>query len=110
MATLLSFIVLATFFATSVAIAQTFTVNYTKAKDIVPKSFTVKRGENVRLEINATDTGTGCMSSIMVPGLWNKPEPLVKGKKIVMKFTPQHSGAYKITCAMGVPRGVINVL
>lgn len=88
---------------------QTFTLNYTKAKDIAPNSFTVNTGERVRLEVNPTDTASGCMSEIMVPGLWNKPQPLVKGKKLVMEFTPQKPGAYKITCAMGVPRGVINV-
>lgn len=90
-------------------VAKTFTVGYTKANDISQKSFTVKTGENVRLEVNPTETGSGCMSSIMVPGLWNKPQPLVKGKKIVMEFTPQKPGAYKITCAMGLTRGVINV-
>lgn len=89
--------------------AKTFTLNYTKAKDIAPNSFTVNTGERVRLEVNPTDTASGCMSEIMVPGLWNKPQPLVKGKKLVMEFTPQKPGAYKITCAMGVPRGVINV-
>ncbi len=91
------------------AITETFAVGYTKAHDIEPKSFTVKKGEKVRLEINPTDTATGCMSDIMIPGLWDKPLPLVKGKKIVMEFTPQKPGAYKITCAMGVVRGVINV-
>ena len=96
-------------FSFSSAVAKTFTVNYTKATDITPKAFTVKTGEKVRLEVNASETGSGCMSSIMVPGLWNQAQPLVKGKKIVMEFTPQKPGAYKITCAMGVPRGVINV-
>lgn len=33
----------------------------------------------------------------------------IKGKKIIMEITPQKPGTYKITCAMGVPRGVINV-
>jgi len=89
--------------------AKTFTLDYTKAKDIAPNTFTVKAGEKVRLEINPTDTATGCMSDIMIPGLLEKPQPLVKGKKVVMEFTPQKPGAYKITCAMGVPRGVINV-
>ena len=89
--------------------AKTVTIVYTNAKDIAPNTFTVKKGERVRLEINPTDTGSGCMSTIMVPGLWDKAQPLVKGKKIVMEFTPQRSGSYKITCNMGVPRGMINV-
>lgn len=96
-----------TSFAT--ANAATFAVGYTKAHDISPNNFTVKKGEKVRIEINPTDTATGCMSEIMVPGLWDRQQPLVKGKKVVMEFTPQKPGAYKITCAMGVVRGVINV-
>jgi plastocyanin domain-containing protein len=89
--------------------AKTFTIGYTKTGDIAPNSFMVKTGEKVRMEVNPTETGSGCMSEIMVPGLWDKPQPLVKGKKIVMEFTPKKPGAYKITCAMGVQRGVINV-
>ncbi len=96
-----------TSFAT--ANAATFAVGYTNAHDISPNNFTVKKGEKARLEINPTDTATGCMSEIMIPGLWDKPQPLVKGKKIVIEFTPQKSGAYKITCAMGVVRGAVNV-
>jgi len=96
-------------FSFAVASAESFSVGYTKAHDIAPNSFTVKKGEKVHIEINPSDTATGCMNEIMIPGLWDKPQPLVKGKKIVMEFTPQKPGAYKITCAMGVPRGVINV-
>ncbi len=93
----------------AIAAAESFSVGYSKAHDIAPNSFTVKKGEKIHLEINPSDTATGCMSDIMIPGLWDKPQPLVKGKKIVMEFTPQKSGAYKITCGMGVQRGVINV-
>jgi len=106
-AALLTLVTVMTSFA--VAGSKTFTLNYTKARDIAPNSFTVNTGEKVRLEVNPTETASGCMSEIMVPGLWDNPQPLVKGKKLVMEFTPQKPGAYKITCAMGVPRGVINV-
>jgi plastocyanin domain-containing protein len=88
---------------------KTFTILYSNTKKIAPNTFTVKTGEKVRLEINPLDTASGCMNTIMVPGLWDKPEPLIKGKKIVMEFTPKQSGSYKITCAMGVTSGVINV-
>ncbi len=97
----------ATMFAAEGAI--TFSINYTKSKDIAPSSFTVNAGEKVRLEINPIDTASGCMSDIMIPGLVEKPQPLVKGKKVVMEFTPQKPGTYKITCAMGVQRGVLHV-
>jgi uncharacterized protein len=85
------------------------TVSYTDAKDINPNTFTVNRGENIRVEVTPLDNGKGCMNTIMIPGLWNTAEPIVKGRKIVMQFTPQKPGAYRITCAMGDQRGVINV-
>jgi heme/copper-type cytochrome/quinol oxidase subunit 2 len=88
---------------------KTFTVLYSNAKNMAPNNFTLKAGERVRIEVNPLDTATGCMNTIMVPGLWDKPEPIIKGKKIVMEFTPQRPGSYKITCAMGVNRGVIVV-
>jgi len=88
---------------------KTFTVLYSNSKNMAPNTFTVKAGERVRIEVNPLDTATGCMNTIMVPGLWDKPEPIIKGKKIVMEFTPQRPGSYKITCAMRVNRGVIVV-
>ncbi|NTV66609.1 MAG: hypothetical protein HGB06_02800 [Chlorobaculum sp.] len=71
--------------------------------------FDIRRGENVRFIIDAKDNGAGCMNAIMVPGLWNRAEYLVKGKPVVLEFTPSKPGAYQITCAMGMPWGVINV-
>ena len=88
---------------------KTFTILYSNAKNMAPNTFTVNTGERVRLEVNPLDTASGCMNTIMVPGLWDKPEPIIKGKKIVMEFTPKRPGSYKITCAMGVNRGVILV-
>ncbi|NTU96233.1 MAG: hypothetical protein HGA62_00265 [Chlorobiaceae bacterium] len=82
---------------------------YSDARDISPNTFTVKRGQTVRFVVDPLETSYGCMSTILVPGLWNRPEPIVKGKKVVMQFTPMQTGSYKITCAMGVPRGAIIV-
>ena len=82
---------------------------YTNAADIAPANFVVNRGEKVRFVVDSRDTASGCMSTIMVPGLWNRPEDLVRGKSIVMEFTPVKPGLYQITCAMGVPRGTITV-
>ncbi|NTW52570.1 MAG: hypothetical protein HGB22_08280 [Chlorobiaceae bacterium] len=87
----------------------TITTVYTRAGDINPKSFTVSVGQKVRFEVNSQDTGSGCMKEIMIQGLWNKPEPLVKGRPVVMEFVPQKAGTYRITCAMGVNRGTIIV-
>lgn len=88
---------------------QVITTTYRQGTDIQPNAFTVKAGEPVRFEIDAQDNGFGCMSTIMVPGLYNQPELLRAGEKIVMKFTPSEPGDYKITCAMGMARGLIKV-
>lgn len=89
---------------------QLITTQYTLAQDIVPNRFTVKKDVPVRFEIDAKESGQGCMSTIMVPGLYNNPEYLQGGTKIVMTFTPDRTGDFDITCAMGVPRGVITVI
>lgn len=79
-------------------------------QDIVPNEFTVKAGVPVRLEVDVKENGYGCMSTIMVPGLYNNPQYLEAGKVIVMEFTPEKKGSFLITCAMGVPRGRITVI
>jgi len=82
---------------------------YTQGSDIAPSDFIVKIGQPVRFEVDVQDNGLGCMGTIMVPGLWDKPQQLKKGNTIIMEFTPQKAGTYQITCAMGVPRGTIKV-
>ncbi|MBI2411402.1 MAG: sulfite exporter TauE/SafE family protein [Candidatus Kerfeldbacteria bacterium] len=83
---------------------------YTYNTDIQPNTFTVQSGKPVRFEIEAKENGSGCMSTIMIPTLYNTPELLEKGKTVAMNFTPTQPGTYEITCAMGVPRGTITVL
>lgn len=82
---------------------------YTQASDIRPNSFTVKVGTPVRLEIDVRDDGFGCMSSIHVPGLYDRVELLRREQPIIMSFTPQQAGDFPITCAMGMYRGSIKV-
>ena len=89
--------------------AQVIKTVYTLDKDIQPSAFTVKAGLPVKFYVEAKDNGSGCMSSIMVPGLYDNPQPLEQGKMIEMDFTPLEKGSYNITCAMGVPRGTITV-
>ena len=89
--------------------AQVLKTSYTYDADIEPNSFVVQAGKPVKLEIDVKENGYGCMSTIVVPGLYEKPEYLQAGKIIVMNFTPQKTGDYPITCAMGVPRGIIKV-
>lgn len=88
---------------------QVIKMTYTQDNDIQPNEFTVKVGKPVRMEIDVKDDGFGCMGSIMVPGLTQTPEIFEKGTPIVFNFTPNKSGDYLITCAMGIPRGVIKV-
>jgi sulfite exporter TauE/SafE/copper chaperone CopZ len=82
---------------------------YTEAKDIVPSKFTVKVGQPVTLEVDVKDDGFGCMSTIMVIGLDEKPQYLKAGKTLKLTFTPKKAGTYEIACAMGIPRGSIKV-
>jgi len=89
--------------------AQALKTVYTYDTDIEPNSFVVQAGKPVKFEIDVKENGYGCMSTIMIPGLYEQPEYLQAGKIIVMSFTPQTTGDYPITCAMGVPRGIIKV-
>ena len=79
-------------------------------QDIAPNEFTVSAGKPVRFEVLVKEEGQGCMSTIMIPGLANKPEYLAKGETLKFEFTPQKKGEYNITCAMGVPRGILKVV
>ncbi len=82
---------------------------YTTTKDIQPSTFIAKVGQSTNLEVESKDDGYGCMSTITIPGLTDQVELLEKGKKITLRFTPTRAGEYPITCAMGVPRGLIKV-
>lgn len=88
---------------------QIIKTTYTKANDINPNTFSVNKGKPVRMEIDVKDEGFGCMGSIVIPRL-TQPQFLEKGKKLVFEFTPDKSGEFPITCAMGVPRGSIRVI
>jgi plastocyanin domain-containing protein len=88
---------------------QIIKATYTAKSDISPNRFTVSVGKPVRLEIDAKDDGNGCMGSVMVQTLYQRPQFLEKGKTMVMTFTPTTRGQYSIACSMGTPRGLIVV-
>ena len=88
---------------------QVIKTAYTQGNDIQPNRFSVKVGQPVRMEIDVKDNGYGCMGSIMIPNL-TRPEILRKGTPIIFNFTPSKAGDYLITCAMGIPRGVIKAI
>lgn len=89
--------------------AQVIKAVYTYNTDIKPNILTVKVGRPVRFEVDVREDGQGCMSTIMVPGLYNTPQLLDKGIKVIMEFTPTRKGEYPITCAMGMQRGILKV-
>lgn len=88
---------------------QVINAIYRSGVDISPKEFTVKAGQPVKFLVDVKDQGSGCMSTIMIPGLYNKPLFLEQGNQLSMEFTPTKKGSYPITCAMGVKRGVLTV-
>jgi sulfite exporter TauE/SafE/copper chaperone CopZ len=83
-------------------LATTFTV----ANDISPNTFTVKVGQPYVLKVDAKEDGQGCMSTIMIPGIFKDPLLITEGA-VRLPFTIEKPGTYKITCAMGIPRGTI---
>lgn len=82
---------------------------YTREKDIQPNKFVVKAGIPVQFDIEVQEAGYGCMGSIFIPGLVERPYLLTQGTVVQFNFTPDKQGTYEITCAMGVPRGSIVV-
>lgn len=87
---------------------QIIKANFNVADDISPTTFRVNVGKPVRFEINASENGSGCMSTIMIPGVYNKATFIKKGI-FSITFTPTKVGNYPITCAMGVNRGTLIV-
>ncbi len=79
---------------------------FNNTDDIRPNTFNVEVGKAYILRVNATETGVGCMSTIMIPGIYTTPLLITKGT-IELPFTITKPGTYKITCAMGIPRGSI---
>jgi hypothetical protein len=76
---------------------------------LTPKEYTVNVGKPVRFEILAKEDGEGCMGSVMIPGLANEPQFFQKAQTVIFEFTPQKTGKFRITCAMGLQAGTIIV-
>jgi uncharacterized protein len=97
----------------TVSNAQTFKASFSNAdvqNTIQPNQFTVKVGKPVRIEILAKEDGLGCMSTVMIPGILDNPQYFKKDQTTVLEFTPQKTGTFKMTCAMGVQSGEIIVV
>ena len=92
---------------------QVFKANYSNddiSKTIQPNQFTVKVGKPVRIEILAKEDGTGCMGTVMIPGIIDSPKYFKKDQTTVLEFTPKDTGTFDMTCAMGVSSGEIIVV
>jgi uncharacterized protein len=77
---------------------------------INPKEFVAEVEKPVRIEVFSKEDGFGCMGSIALPGLSNEFKVFEKDKKTILEFTPKKIGNYKITCAMGVPMGTLEIV
>lgn len=88
---------------------QVLKATYTSLGDISPNKFIINANLPVRFEIAAKDDGQGCMGSVTIPNLTKKVEVFTKGQTTTFEFTPTTPGIYNITCAMGIPRGQIQV-
>jgi hypothetical protein len=75
-----------------------------------PGTFNLKVGVPARIEIYPEVDINGCMSTILIPGLYEEPALISAGETIVMEFTPKEAGEYYFTCAMGIPWGAFNVV
>lgn len=82
----------------------------TEEEGLVPYIFTLKVGVPARFEVTSEVDVEGCMSTILIPELYDEPSLVKAGEKIVMEFTPKKEGEYYITCVMGIEWGVINVV
>lgn len=85
------------------------TTSFTVAGDITPSTFNVEVGKQYILEVDAKENGQGCMSTIMIPGIYKTPQLIKKGK-LQLPFKIDKPGTYQITCAMGIPRGTITAV
>ena len=88
---------------------QVIKATYSFGKGLWPTEFTVKAGMPARFEVFSEIDGVGCMGSIMLPYLSDSVQDFVQFKTNVFEFTPEKPGEYQITCAMGVPHGLIVV-
>ena len=89
---------------------QTYEATYSADDNIKPDKFTVKVGQPARIEILAKTNGSGCMGSVMIPGLVQKAQFFEKGKTAILEFTPNKTGIFEMTCAMGIKSGQIEVV
>jgi hypothetical protein len=77
---------------------------------LLPIDYILKVGMPARFIIDPKDDIEGCMSTIMIPELYEEFSFVKAGQRIIMEFTPEKTGDYYITCAMGEAWGLIKVV
>lgn len=90
--------------------AAVLSATYRLSTGLQPRELTAKVGEPTVIEVDVKENGQGCMSTIMIPGMVNRPQYLAAGKTIKMSFTPKRAGDVYITCAMGIAHGTLKVI
>lgn len=87
--------------------AQKLSMEVSRARGIIPRSFTAKKGLPIELTIDDKDPLGGCMSVWVIPK-YNITIPM-NGTVSKNTFTPTESGIINITCSMGSKLAEINV-
>ncbi|MDD2487221.1 MAG: sulfite exporter TauE/SafE family protein [Candidatus Gracilibacteria bacterium] len=88
---------------------ETKTINLTYTSAGLSGNIDVKKGGSYKIIIDVKDTISGCMSTILIPGLDENIQSLNAGNQIIFNINPKEAGRFPITCAMGVPHGYLNV-
>ena len=86
---------------------QKLSMEVSRARGVVPRSLTAKKGVPIELTIDDKDPLGGCMSIWVIPK-YNITIPM-NGTVSKNTFTPTESGIINITCSMGSKLAEINV-
>ena len=93
--------------STSSNTSQSWTTVYVDADGYRPTNVVLRRGIPTRLTFIRT-LAEGCGTEIVIPALGiNRPLPL--NVPVVVSFTPNKSGRFKLTCGMDMFRGSLIV-
>lgn len=72
-------------------------------------NISAKVWKKYKIVIDVKDTISGCMSTILIPGLDENTQSLNAWSQVVFNITPTQSWQFPITCAMWRPHWYINI-
>lgn len=87
---------------------QKLSMEISKEKGFYPDELTVKKDIPVELTIDTQIPMRGCMSTMVIPEF--EVAHLLTLGKTVLKFTPNKTGRFGITCSMGSPMAGLTVI